>query len=220
MIVILLIVFTSLNNLFNKLLICTMINSKKLNGKFINLRLIESDDALITFNWRSSERASLLNGGAKTVNDQKEWIKSRPKNEFNFIIELKNKSPVGMLSLINLNIINKNAETARFLIGDEDAVKGVPAAVEAMKLIYGFAFDDLNLVRLYGTVASENSLMVKWQKYLGMKEEGRMRNHYFINDNWQDAIVLGLLVDEYRTQSLPRMNALMSVSSRNPLSVK
>jgi RimJ/RimL family protein N-acetyltransferase len=194
-----------------------MFNNKKLIGRFINLRLLDIDDALLTFNWRSSQRASLINAGAKTINDQKEWIENRPKNEYNFIIELKDETPVGMLSLINLNHTNKNAETARFLIGNEESVKGLPAAVEAMKLIYGFAFDDLNLVRLYGTVASENSLMVKWQKYLGMKEEGRMRNHYFINENWQDAIVLGLLVDEYRAQSLPRMNALMSVSSRNPL---
>jgi RimJ/RimL family protein N-acetyltransferase len=196
-----------------------MLEHKKLIGKFINLRLLQIDDASVTFNWRASQRASLLNAGAKTVTDQKEWIKGRPKNEYNFIIELKNNLPVGMLSLININHINKNAETARFLIGDENSVKGLPVAVEAMKLIYEFAFEDLNLARLYGTVASENSLMVKWQKYLGMKEEGRMRNHFFINGNWQDAIILGLLVDEYQTQSLPRMNALISVSSRNPVSV-
>jgi RimJ/RimL family protein N-acetyltransferase len=186
----------------------------RLVGEFLNLRPLQAEDASLTLRWRSSERASLLNAGAMSLEAQIEWIKSRPSNEFNFIIELKNDLPIGMLSLIGVNSINRNAETGRFLIGEEDAVKGIPAAVEAMKLIYEFAFNELNLVRLYGTIASGNSLMVKWQKYLGMKEEGRMRSHYFIDGRWQDAVILGLLVDDYRTQTLPRMNSLM-LAARN-----
>ena len=186
----------------------------KLIGSFINLRTLRTMDASLTLRWRSSQRASLLNVGAVTLDEQIKWIESRPSNEYNFIIELKNEVPIGMLSLVGIHAINKHAETARFLIGDEESAKGIPAAVEAMKMIYEFAFDELKLTRLFGTVASDNSLMVKWQKYLGMKEEGRMRNHYFVNNRWQDAIILGLLVDEYRTQSLPRMNALISVTHR------
>lgn len=184
----------------------------ELMGNFTSLRPLQIDDASLTLQWRSSERASLLNSGADNLDEQIRWIKGRPVNEYNFIIQLKTGLPVGMLSLIGVNSANRHAETARFLIGEEKATKGIPVAVEAMKLIYGFAFDELNLMRLFGTVASSNSLMVKWQKYLGMKEEGRMRNHYFINGKWQDAIILGLLVDEYRTQSLPRMNALLSAA--------
>jgi RimJ/RimL family protein N-acetyltransferase len=156
----------------------------------------------------------MLNAGATTIGEQVNWIKSRPSNEYNYIIELRNGTPAGMLSLVGVNSTNRHAETARFLIGEEEATRGFPVAVEAMKLIYAFAFDELNLVRVFGTVASGNSLMVKWQKYLGMKEEGRMRNHYFIDGKWQDAVILGLLVDEYRMESLPRMNALISAARR------
>jgi RimJ/RimL family protein N-acetyltransferase len=156
----------------------------------------------------------MLNAGATTIDEQVNWIKSRPPNEYNFIIQLSNAAPIGMLSLIGVNLTNRHAETARFLIGEEELVRGMPVAVEAMKLIYAFAFEELKLVRLFGTVASGNSLMIKWQKYLGMKVEGCMRNHYFIDEKWQDAIILGLLVDEYRTQSLPRMNALISAARR------
>lgn len=156
----------------------------------------------------------MLNAGATTIRDQVSWIKSRPSNEYNFIIELNNGIRVGMLSLIGVNSTNRHAETARFLIGDEESARGIPVAVEAMKLLYTFAFYDLSLVRLFGTVAAGNSLMVKWQKYLGMKEEGRMRNHYYVDGRWQDAVILGLLVDEYRFESLPRMNALISAARR------
>lgn len=189
------------------------ISEKKLGneeGRWINLRLIKESDASITLKWRLKDRAKFLNSGSSTEKEQADWIKLRPSTEFNYIIQLKGGEPVGMLSLINVDTKNLHAETARFLIGEEDLVKGVPVAVEAMKLLYQVAFDKLKLKRLYGTVASKNKLMIKWQKYLGMREEGALRQHYFINNEWQDAIVLGLLDNEYYEYSLPKMNRLIN----------
>lgn len=184
--------------------------AERVEGLYVNLRPIEASDSEVTFKWRSASRARLLNTGAPSVEDQGKWILSRPASEFNYIIELKSGEPVGMLSLIDIDSKNLHAETARFLIGEEDLVKGIPAAVEAMKLLYQIAFDGLKLKRLYGTVASKNKLMIKWQKYLGMKEEGALRQHYFINNEWQDAIVLGLLDNEYFEDALPKMNRLIN----------
>lgn len=192
-----------------------MNDTVKLEGEFVTLRMMRADDAAQTFAWRQADRARLLNAGAATVEQQAAWIASRPASEYNFIIELKDGRAIGMLSLVGINQVNRHAETGRFLIGDEAAAQGVPAAVEAMKLLYQFAFDQLDLVRLHGTVASGNPLMVKWQKYLGMKEEGRMRSHYFIDGKWQDAVILGLLVEEARAQSYPRMNALITAARRS-----
>ncbi len=182
-------------------------------GKFVILRPIQETDADITLKWRLGDRANLLNRGAETVEEQRRWIASRPDSEVNFIIELVDHRPVGMVSLLDISQLHKRAEPARFLIGEEDAVKGIPAAVEAMKLIYELAFDELGLVRLYGFVAQENPLIYKWQKYLGMKEEGRFRNHYYLNGHFQDAICMGLLEEDYRKVSLPRMNVLINAGS-------
>lgn len=178
-------------------------------GDFVELRPLRLEDAATTLAWRLSARARLLNTGATTLNDQEQWIRSRPASEYNFIIQLKDRRPVGMLSLVGVNRVNRHAEPARFLIGDEEAVAGIPAAVEAMKLLYGFAFDTLGLVRVFGTVVSDNKRMLTWQKYLGMREEGRLRRHYFIDGRFQDAVMVGLLVEEYRQTSLPKMNALI-----------
>jgi len=193
----------------------SVFDAEILVGEFVDLRPLQVSDGALTFSWRNANRARFLNAGACSIEQQEKWIADRPASEYNFIIQLKNAHPIGMLSLVSVNKINRHAETGRFLIGDEDAAKGVPAAVEAMKLLYEFAFNKLNLMRLYGTVASGNSRMVKWQKYLGMKEEGRMRSHYFIDGEWHDAIILGLLVDEAHHQSFPRMNALIAAARRN-----
>jgi diamine N-acetyltransferase len=180
-----------------------------LEGRHVRLRRLRVEDAALTLRWRSSERAALLNRGAETVEAQAAWIASRGGRELNFVIELRDARPVGMLSLVDVDLVHGRAEPARFLIGEPAAVEGVPAAVEAMLLLYELAFERLGLRRLYGTVASGNPLMLKWQKYLGMREEGRLRAHLLLDGRIQDAVCLGLLAEEWRAVARPRMRALV-----------
>jgi RimJ/RimL family protein N-acetyltransferase len=179
-------------------------------GEFVTLRPVAPSDAAQTLAWRQSKRAVNLNAGAQTLEQQAAWLASRPASELNFIIELKSGEAIGTLSLVDIDRVNSRAESGRFLIGEEEAVRGIPAATEAMKLLYELAFDQLGLNRVYGTIASDNRLMLKWQRFMGMKEEGRQRLHYFINGHFQDAVMLGMLADEYRQVALPRMNSFIA----------
>jgi [ribosomal protein S5]-alanine N-acetyltransferase len=185
-------------------------------GRFVVLRPLRVEDAERTFRWRQGDRASLVNRGARTVEEQAAWIASRPRSEYNYVIEVPGRGPVGMVSLVGIDAGNRHAEPGRFLIGEPDLVRGIPAAVEAMMLVYELAFDRLGLTRVHGTVAADNTLMIKWQKYLGMKEEGRLRSHYFLGGKFQDAVCLGLLEQEYRQVALPRMRALVAAARRDP----
>lgn len=188
------------------------VDDRVLRGEFVDLRPLEAADAELTFGWRSAPRARFLNTGARTVEEQARWIAGRPDSEHNYVIQLKDARPVGMVSLTGIDRVNRHGEPGRFLIGDEAAVQGIPVAVEAMKLIYRLAFDELGLLRVHGTVAATNTLMVKWQKFLGMREEGRLRQHLFLDGTFHDAVLLGLLVEEYRTTTLPRMDVLMAAA--------
>lgn len=181
-------------------------------GRHVDLRPLVVEDAEKTLRWRKSDRAGMLNQGAGSVEQQARWIESRPASERNFVIALKDGEAVGMLSLVEIDLHNSRAETGRFLIGEEERVKGVPAAVEAMALLYDLAFNRLGLSRLYGTVAAANTLMIKWQKFLGMKEEGRLRRHYNIGGDFQDAVCLGILKAEYEAEFLPKAKVLMMVA--------
>jgi len=183
-----------------------------LQGQFVNLRPLKVEDAALTLAWRRAARARFLNAGAASVEQQAAWIAGRPASEYNYIIELKNGHAIGMLSLTGIDRANRHGEPGRFLIGDEAAAQGVPAAVEAMKLLYELAFDQLELVRVCGIVAANNTLMVKWQKFMGMKEEGRLRNHLCQDGEFHDAVFLGLLVEDYRKVTLPRMKLLMAAA--------
>lgn len=183
-----------------------------LEGRYVNLRPLQVEDAELTFGWRQGVRAILLNQGSQTVEQQARWIAGRPASEYNFIIETKSHRPIGMLSLSGIDSVNRVGEPGRFLIGDEEGAQGLPAAAEAMKLLYELAFDRLGLRRVWGIVASDNRRMIKWQTYLGMTREGCLRQHLFINGHVQDAIVFGLLTKDYRATTLHRLESLIAAA--------
>jgi len=190
-----------------------------LEGEFVRLRPIQVSDAEITCRWRNDVRAIYLNRTDGSPDAQARWIASRPAGEYNFVIELGTGQPVGMLSLLNIDMANRHAESGRFLIGDEHAARGAPVAAEAMKILYQLAFETLNLHRVHGLVSAQNALMIKWQKYLGMREEGRLRDHYWTETGFTDAVALGLLAEDYRAVTLPRMNGLIALG-RKPVDRK
>jgi len=184
---------------------------KSIAGEYINLRLLCKNDAEITLRWRQSDRASLLNKGAESLKQQAQWILARPESELNYIIETKDKKPIGMISLIAIDKVNRRAESARFLIGNREVAKGIPAAVEAMKLLYEIAFYELKLLRVHGLVVQSNQPMLIWQKYLGMKQEGILRSHFVFNGVVQDAICVGILAEEFEEVALPKMKLLIKM---------
>lgn len=183
-----------------------------LRGTHVVLRPLAIGDAAMTFAWRQGARASHLNRPPATISDQEQWIARRPTSEYNFIIERLDQRPVGMISLTNIDRAHLHAMPGRFLIGDATAVHGVPAAAEAMALVLALAFDKLGMHRIHGTIASDNGLMIKWQKHIGLREEGRLRDHYYIGGHYQDAVCMGLLVDEYRSLTAPRLAALVRMA--------
>ena len=183
----------------------------RVTGRYVSLRPLRTEDSEMTLGWRLSDRAALMNLGTTTVAEQSAWIASRPADELNFVIELRSGHPVGMLSLVNIDLVHRRAEPARFLIGDQDQVRGLPVAVEALKLLYELAFDRLGLHRIHGTVVAENRQMLKLHLYLGMKEEGRLREHQFIAGRFHDIVCVGMMENEFRTIALPRIRALMRV---------
>jgi RimJ/RimL family protein N-acetyltransferase len=184
-----------------------------LTGRHVRLRPLRVDDAATTLAWRSDSRASLLNRGALTVDDQARWISSRPAEEFNMIIELLDGTPVGMISLIDIDFHHRRAEPGRLLVGEPELAKGLPVAVEALGLIYELAFEQLGLDRIHGIVAQDNQPVVKLQSYLGLSVEGRLRQHLNINGRLQDAICMGLLAHEYRSTTRHRIRTLVAMST-------
>lgn len=182
-------------------------------GKISRLRPITIDDAEITLKWRLSERAKLLQRGAKTIDEQKAWIAAKlSTNELNFIIEFKDK-PVGMIALHDISHVHHSVQMGRLLIGEEAWIGKAPVAFEADLLLCDYAFDVLKMHKIYGDVMEDNTGMLKTRFYLGYKKDGILRDHYMYDGVYKNTIAVSLLEDEYRKVCRPKLINLINTLS-------
>ena len=184
-----------------------------LKGKIVTLRPITADDAELTFAWRNSARARLLQRGAKTVEEQRAWITARIKtNELNFIIEYRDRS-VGMIALLDISQLHKSVQMGRLLVGEEEFVGKAPVAFEAELMICDHAFNILKMHKIYGDIMEDNHGMIKTRLYLGYKQDGILRDHYVYDGIFKNTIAVSLLEDEYRKVCRPKLLSLIKIFS-------
>lgn len=126
---------------------------------------------------------------------QKTRDNQRKKTGYELGIELKEtKEVVGMMSLMNVDKNNKNAEIGYWL--------GKPywkqhLATEAMELLRRFGFERLKLEKIYAKVDHPNIASQKLLLKNGFKLEGTLRKQRYRNEEWYDELRFGLLREEY-----------------------
>jgi len=89
---------------------------------------------------------------------------------------------------VNLNIdwINRNAEFT--CIFGEKKYWGKGYCTQTMKWLFTHGFNNLNLHKIWLGTAKNNIGMQIAADRLGMKKEGRLKDHVFINGGWLDII--------------------------------
>lgn len=187
-----------------------------LEGKIVRLRPITIEDAETSLAWRLGDRAKLLQRGATTVDEQREWIASKlALDEINCIIEYAN-APVGMIALHDINLRNRHAIIGRELIGEKDRVGVVPVAFEAELLLCDYAFGRLNLHKLYGDVLEDNHAMLKMRRFLGYKQDGMLRDHVRVDGEYRSVYAISILQSEYTATCRPKLMQLITAMSSAP----
>jgi RimJ/RimL family protein N-acetyltransferase len=122
------------------------------------------------------------------------WRLARNDSACQLGIELvAGKGIIGMMGLKNLNRIDRNGELEYWLGRD---YRGQSYASEAMKLMLGYAFNDLCLHRVYAIVVSSNMPSIKLLERFGFKREAVWRDASWMNKSWHDVYSYGLLESE------------------------
>lgn len=113
-----------------------------------------------------------------------------------FIIAYKETEEyIGQIDLINIDWVNR-VGTLGIVIGTTEYL-GKGYGTEAIKLIQEFAFNKLNLHKLDLEVRAYNERAIRCYKKCGFKEEGRIRENYFIDGKYTDTLFMGILKSEY-----------------------
>lgn len=71
-------------------------------------------------------------------------------------------------------------------------------ATEAARALVGHGFDELGLHRVHAHCIAENAGSVRVLERLGMRREGRLREHEFFKGRWWDVLLYGILASEWR----------------------
>jgi RimJ/RimL family protein N-acetyltransferase len=129
-------------------------------------------------------------------------LKGGRQNTYCFVIaDKETEAYIGQIDLINIDWKNRAAEIGIVIGEGENRGKGIGS--EAIHVLQEFVFNRLNMNRLQIKVHSNNTRAHRCYLKGGFKEEGRLRQSFYIHGEYFDMIILSILKSEFDS----RMNA-------------
>ena len=155
-------------------------------------------DSPILYSWLQKRDYRLESGGFShvTIREHENWFNNVQKGADNLALAVRTEAEdrlVGLVQLVSINRVYRNAELRIRLSPDE---LGQGYGTLATKLLCQHAFADLNLHRIYLYVRASNKRAVRCYEKVGFQLEGTLREHCFVDGEYDDFAVLGLLHGE------------------------
>lgn len=173
---------------------------KFIEGKRIYLRPIENSDLDLIYASLWDKEGRRLTG-TQTVFSRpgiQQWFEdvSEDDSRIDLIICLQEKDqPIGDMAMMEIDHQNQNA-TVRIAIFKKEYL-GNGYGTEAMSVLLDYGFNILNLHRVDLEVFAFNKRARKSYEKLGFKQEGIMRDKLFYDGEFHDAILMGVLKEEF-----------------------
>ncbi|WP_339216946.1 GNAT family protein [Ornithinibacillus sp. FSL M8-0202] len=168
----------------------------------VKLRKMEVEDIELYHTWRNDMEVMTSTNPVLDVyslQETKEFVEGNivmPHSSKSYIIEDREcTKAIGITSLINIDLKNRNAECI-IDIGEKD-YWGKGYGKEALTLLLDYAFLEMNLHRVSLRVFSFNERAINLYRNIGFKKEGVSRQSIFRNGRWHDTVHMGLLQQEY-----------------------
>jgi len=114
------------------------------------------------------------------------------------IVDKASDAHVGNIKLARIHPLHRRADMG-IMIGDK-RVRGRGYGREALELILDYAFERLNLNKVYLGVDAENTGAVTMYERVGFVLEGTQRQHLFRDGAFRDSHVMSILRDEFRSR--------------------
>nr|WP_159063818.1 spermidine N1-acetyltransferase [Thaumasiovibrio occultus] len=115
-------------------------------------------------------------------------------SERRFIVENSDKEAIGLVELVEINSIHRNAEF-QIIIAPEYQGRGY--AKSAINKALNYAFTILNLHKVYLNVAVSNDKAISLYVKSGFMEEGHLVKEIFVNGEYCDIKRMYILQEAY-----------------------
>ena len=165
-----------------------------LQSKRVILRPVLEEDTPALLRWINDPEVNqyLLTYLPQMEGDQREWIervRKRKSNDITLVIVADNK-PIGTMGLHRIEWVNRVATTGA-LIGEKE-YWGKGYGSEAKMLFLDYAFNRLNLRKIYSDVIAFNKRSVRYSLKCGYKKEARLKKRHFRFGKYWDEVLLSV----------------------------
>ncbi|MFH1155865.1 MAG: GNAT family protein [Pseudomonadota bacterium] len=173
-----------------------------LKGKTTGLRAIERGDLGQLLKWRNNPdfRKFFREHRELSHTNQENWFQSRvlpADKDIMFAIEsLTDGSLLGACGLCHINSLYRSADVSIY-IGKDDLYIDTVHAPETVAILIKYAFEELNMHRLYAEIYDIDTAKKAFFPQMGFKLEGRQRDAYWHGGKWIDSLFFSLLSHEY-----------------------
>lgn len=171
--------------------------------KTVYFRCFEEEDAPLIYKWMNDDELKSLSTGLnrRMCRDEAlEWVKARmrhnPYQVWWAICAVDTNKMIGYMSLTDIHYINSSACFSGIVIGDKDYNTGFPW-IESYLFVREYAFERLNLNRLYGKHILGHKQTETIGEVFFQKEEGILRQEAYKNGKYYDVRISSILRSEY-----------------------
>lgn len=164
------------------------------------LRLMEVRDVPYKVKWvNNPEIRSTLNFDYPVSEiGTKQWLNhacTNPTRKDFFVCDSKTNEPIGFGGLIGIDYKNSKAES--YMTIGETGYQGKGYGYEIRKIILDYAFQELNLNKVYAYVWEKNVPMYNLNKKVGFQEEGFLKKDILSHGELRSRYVMGILRQDY-----------------------
>lgn len=120
-------------------------------------------------------------------------------SERRFIAENEDRQAIGLVELVEINTIHRNAEFQIIIAPD---YQGCGYASKLIHKALNYAFTILNLHKIFLNVAVNNEKAIHLYKKCGFQEEGHLVQEIFVNGQYSDIKRMYILQNIYLKQRI------------------
>ncbi len=169
-------------------------------GKVAYLSSFFETDSQVLFSWINDRALVLSSSPFHPVHQANhlEWFRAIQHQSDVVIFGIRlidDDCLVGTCQLHSISQIHRSAEL-QIRIGRKDA-RGRGIGKEACSLLLYYAFQDLNLNRVFLHVFETNEPAIRLYISSGFTKEGTLRNSVFIDGCWNNVVIMSILREEY-----------------------
>ncbi len=162
---------------------------------------LTEDDTDFIISLRTNQKLNALSGKSLSHEEHLSWLENyyQRDNDFYWVIrEIKSNERIGTEALFDIDNRSRKAESGRTIILEDYRFLTFDVFFTKMK----FAFDNLNLNKVYAKVRLSEQKILNFDKKLGYKVDGILREDWWDGEKFIDFYLISMLKSEFNRYRL------------------